>query len=352
MKIGYGARVAGSVFLSVMFLSFGGCGYKNDPVPPESVVPKAVEDLRYVIDESGVTLTWSYPVKTIKGSEIKDISAFDIYRAVVPLDDYCENCPIPFGEPVEIPGGVTSMEGKRRGAEYKTSLLRSGHKYFFKLRSKTSWWASSADSNVVSFVWHIPVKAPEGLNAVPADTRITLTWSPVTELVNGDAAEGKVSYQVMRSQGGKEFELVSGLVGATRFVDTRVINGKKYFYKVQSQLDYKGNEVAGGVSDIVTVSPIDQTPPPIPSGVKAVQAGSDIKVFWNQVSDPEVAAYKVYRRTADQKKAEFIAEVKVPYTLFVDKNVPENQRVYYSVTAVDGANPPNESDTSREATVR
>ena len=61
MKIGYGARVAGSVFLSVMFLSFGGCGYKNDPVPPASVVPKAIEDLRYSIDESGVSLTWSYP---------------------------------------------------------------------------------------------------------------------------------------------------------------------------------------------------------------------------------------------------------------------------------------------------
>ncbi|PIE64608.1 MAG: hypothetical protein CSA26_07665 [Desulfobacterales bacterium] len=351
MKIGYGARIAGLFFLFTSLLT-AGCGYKNDPVPPESVVPKAIEDLRYALDESGVRLTWSYPVKTIKNDELMEISSFDVYRAVISLDDYCADCPIPFGEPVEVPGGITSVEGKERVAEYQTSLLRPRHKYFFKVRSRNSWWADSADSNIVSFVWNIPAQPPTGLTAQAADSRITLNWQPVTKLIDNRDIDGSISYQVMRSTGGKEFEVTGNPVNQTRFVDSLVVNGQNYFYKVQSLLDFKGHMIAGGVSDVVTASPIDQTPPPIPSGVKAVQSGTDIKVFWDPSGDTEVAGYRVYRRMATEKKAQLVAEVMIPVTLFVDKNVPKDVKVYYSVTAFDQMQPANESEPSREATIR
>lgn len=352
MNIGFGARVAGSVFLLTALLTTGGCGYKSDPVPPESVVPKAIDDLRHSEDESGVRLTWSYPVSTIKGTDIMDISSFDVYRAVVPLSDVCSTCPIPFGEPVELPGGVTSEEGKRRKAEYRTSLLRSGHQYYFKVRSRTSWWADSVDSNIVSFLWHIPANAPEGFQATPDDSRISLTWQPVTKLIDGSEADSRINYQVYRSQGGKEFEPLSESLSQASFSDTKVINGQKYFYKVQSQLIYEGNIVNGGMSEVATASPVDRTPPPPPSGVRAVHTGSAIKVFWDASSDPGVAGYRVYRRSADKKKPELIGEVKAAFTLFVDNEVPEGTRVYYSLTAFDQATPVNESDFSREATIR
>jgi len=352
MKIGFSARVAGSVFLLAAVLTVGGCGYKSDPVPPESVVPRAIDDLRYSIDESGVRLTWSYPVKTIKGSEIVDISSFDIYRAVVPLSDICSTCPIPFGEPIEIPGGVTSEGGKRRVAEYRTALLRSGHKYFFKVRSRTSWWADSIDSNIVSFLWHIPAVAPEELTLVEDDSRISLSWKPVTTLIDGSTAESAITYQVLRSQGGKDFETIGSSVADPKFIDSRVINGQKYFYKVQSQLIVESNLVDGGVSEVVSGSPIDKTPPPPPSGLRAVHTGSAIKIFWDPSSDTAVAGYRVYRRSADKKKPELIGEVKPEFTLFVDNQPPKDTRVFYSITAIDGSTPANESDFSREATIR
>ncbi|MEE4166442.1 MAG: hypothetical protein V2I35_10610 [Desulfocapsaceae bacterium] len=352
MKIGYGARAAGAVILLTALLTAGGCGYKSDPVPPESVVPRAIDDLRYSIDESGVRLTWSYPVKTIKGTEIVDISSFDIYRAVVPLSDICKTCPIPFGEAIEIPGGITSEEGRRRAAEYRTSLLRSGHKYFFKVRSRTSWWADSADSNIVSFLWHIPAAAPEDVTAAADDSRISLSWKPVASLIDGSAVEGEITYQILRSQGGKEFEVLQSSVPQSSFVDKQVINGQKYFYKVQSQLSFEGNLVDGGVSEVVTSSPIDRTPPPPPSGVRAVHTGSEIKVFWDPSSDSAVAGYRVYRRPADKKTPEQIGEVQAAFTLFVDNDPPAGVRVFYSVTAFDQSEAANESDFSREATIR
>ncbi|MBE0585548.1 MAG: hypothetical protein IH612_17545, partial [Desulfofustis sp.] len=250
MKIGNGVRAAGSVFLLALLLTSGGCGYKTDPVPPASVVPTAIDDLRYTIDEAGVKLTWTYPAETVKGSDLMDISAFDLYRAVIPLSDLCESCPIPFGEPLEIPGGVTTDANKKRVAEYRTSLLRSGHKYFFKVRSRTSWWADSGDSNIVSFVWHVPASAPSGVTIEPADSLITLGWQPVTSLIDGRAVDGAVSYQVFRSEGGKDFKAAGDPVTGGSFTDDQVVNGQKYFYKVQSLLSYQGNLVNGGVSDV------------------------------------------------------------------------------------------------------
>ena len=56
--------------MGASLLVVGGCGYKDHPVPPATVVPEAIADLRYETDEKGVTLTWSYPMETIRGTEI------------------------------------------------------------------------------------------------------------------------------------------------------------------------------------------------------------------------------------------------------------------------------------------
>jgi uncharacterized protein len=351
MRSGYCVRCAGTIFLLATVLVAAGCGFKTDPVPPASIVPVPIDDLRYAIDDKGVELSWTYPVKTIRGSDLVDISAFDVYRAVVALDEVCDTCPIPFGEPLEIPGGETVEAKKPKTAVYQTSLLRPGHKYFFKVRSRNSWWAASDDSNIVSFVWAVPLVAPAGLSAEVGDSRISLSWQPVATLVDGRAAEGDVSYQLFRSDEGKQFEPLGEASAQTSFSDSRVVNGRNYFYRVQSLLNYQGHVVNGGVSETISAAPIDQTPPPPPSGVAAVQTDDGVKIVW-EPADEEVAGYRVYRRTADQSRPELIGEVAAPYSLYVDTKPPADTRSYYSVTAIDQATPANESDLSREATTR
>lgn len=353
MNIMSGVRVAG-FFLVAGSLTLGGCGYKNQPVPPDSVVPVAVNDLRYAIDESGLTLNWTFPTKNVAGNDLTDVQSFELYRAVVPMEDYCGSCPIPFGEPIAIDGGLTSDSEKgTRQATYKSALLRSGHKYFFKVRSRISWWADSADSNIVSFVWHVPAKAPAELMVDAQDSLISLSWMPVTTMVDGkDLGDIDIRYQILRSENGKDFSPVGELVAENSFKDTRVMNGKSYSYKVQSFMLIDEENVEGGVSDAVTGSPVDMTPPVVVAGVTAIASDDDIKVIWNPSSDEDVAAYRIYRRLADQNKPEMIGEVKAIYTIFVDDNVPAGQRAYYSVTAVDNSSKANESILSREATVR
>jgi hypothetical protein len=343
-------RVMGAFFFGALFLSAAGCGFKNKPLPPESVVPQAIDDLRYTVNDKGIQLTWSYPVKTIKGSVLEDISSFQLFRAEIPLEDYCGSCPIPFTEPVTV-GGGSPLDGQtRRKVSYDSNLLRSGHKYFFKVRSRTSWFADSADSNVITLVWFDPAAATGKVTAIPGDRQVSLAWQPVTLKTAGK--DLLVKYQVLRSLDGKDFTKTGDPLVATSYLDRQVSNGQKYFYSVQTMTEYKNELAQGGVSKEVATTPIDLTPPVPPTGVSAVRTEVGIKVFWDRNDDADLAGYRVYRRVADQDEYQMLGNVDPTHTLYVDSKASESVRYYYTVTALDGATPANESRKSKEATIR
>jgi fibronectin type 3 domain-containing protein len=337
--------------LGAALLLSGGCGYKNPPVPPESVVPKAIEDLRYTTQEDGVRLTWSYPLETISGKDVQEISSFDLYRAEIALDDYCATCPVPYTDPIEVNGGVTVVEGAQRKATYDHGMLRSGHKYFFKVQARTSWWASSADSNVVTFVWHTFAAAPTALTASANDSYVSLSWQPVTTLRDGSPVGAPVRYQVLRSTSGSEFTPIGSTVTDTGFKDRQVKNGEEYRYQVQSQTLFGDDIVAGGASETVTASPLDTTPPPVPTGVMAIQTGSGIRVIWDSSMDDDISGYRVYRRTAGSDYT-LLGNASPSTTTYMDKTAKADATYYYAVTALDNIVPPNESSRSKDATLR
>lgn len=346
-----GACFAGTMILGTALLFTGGCGYKNLPVPPDTVVPKAINDLRYTTGDDGVELTWTYPVETISGDNIIAISSFDLYRAEIAVDDYCSTCPVPFGEPLEVPGGLSQEEGQRRAATYKAGLLKDNHKYFFKVQARNNWWASGADSNIITFVWQQPAVAPTGFEATSAGNTIRLGWQPVTKLKDGSPAKADVVYQLYKSAGEEEFAAWGRASSDTNRVDDEVEKGTAYRYKVQSMTRIGKDTFEGGMSGIVTASVLDTTAPSVPASVKAIQTAGGVKVIWESVRGDDVAGYNVYRKGA-AKGYEKIGTVKVPYTIFEDTSAKEGAAYSYSVTAFDTANPPNESKKSGEAKIR
>jgi len=252
---------------------------------------------------------------------------------------------------VQIPGGEVGVDGKRQ-ATYETALLRSGHKYFFKVRSRTSWWAASADSNIVSFVWHIPAKAPIGVRASASDSRVDLSWQPVTLLIDGEPMDAPLRYQVLRSGDSLPFIPLGEPVSETSFADQGVANGKTYQYKVQSVVMVEDNPVGGGISEPVSATPVDLTAPAPVVGVTAVQTANGIKIFWDKSPEADVQGYRVYRRGENESEASLIGEVQAVYTIYEDVTVPAEGSFYYSVTAFDKMEQPNESERSREAGIR
>ena len=336
--------------LVLMIFGVAGCGYKTMPIPPEEIVPKAITDLRYELDEKGVTLNWTYPEETVKGETLSDITSFKLYRAVVAADKYCENCPIPFGEPILVEGGAVAA-GQARTAVYSATLLRPGHLFFFKVRSGAGWWAESADSNVVSFMWDLPPASSQNLDATVADRKVMLHWSPVTAHMDGTTITETVKYQVFRSSGGGVFSSVGGLQSGLEYVDDQVVNGRKYQYKVQTVTMYEKGQVGGGLSPVFAVIPVGETVLPVPTGVQGVRTANGVKIIWDRV-EADLKGYRVYRRLPNESKPVIVGEVNVPATIFNDTSMPESDDWFYSVSSIDRVQPANESKLSAEVKVR
>ena len=352
MRFLRGAGFAGTVILGATVLVSGGCGYKNLPVPPESVVPKPIEDLRYTKGEDSVELSWTYPEETVNGRNIMAISSFELYRAEVPADDYCATCPIPYAQPISIEGGVTQEEGVLRIASYQSGLLRPGYKYFFKVQARTNWWATSDDSNVITFVWEEPVAAPVGIKTITNESGVVINWQPVTTYADGSPLSDDVMYQVYRSTDGGGFAKYKGPIATTSIIDDEMEKGVDYSYQVQSLLRVGGDYVVGGMSDVTSAAAFDSIAPAVPDSVKAIGTGTGVKVIWNKVGDEDLAGYNVYRKKGGESSYKKVGTVEVPYTIFMDSSVSEDEEVSYVVTAFDDSTPANESKQSKEATIR
>lgn len=341
----------GLIFLLVLVLSvMSGCGYKTRPVPPENIVPKAITDLNYELTEKGLTLTWTFPQETVLGEPLERIDEFALFRAVIPAEDYCADCPIPFGEPVMLEGGAVAP-GKPRTGLYRTTLLRPGHLYFFKIRAKAGWWAESADSNIVSFLWDIPPAAPGTLRGRVGDGQVTLSWPAVDEHIDGTPIRQQVRYRILRRSGGGSFVPLGKLVEGMDFTDTGVVNGRQYQYKVQAVIMYDRGQVAGGVSPVVEVVPVDKTPPPVPKGVQGIRTARGVKIVWEPVVG-DLKGYRIYRRLPGDSEPEMIGEVLAPVTLYEDTSMPEAAVWMYSVSSFDRSRRANESKRSPEVEVR
>ncbi|HIJ89544.1 MAG: fibronectin type III domain-containing protein [Desulfobulbaceae bacterium] len=331
-----------------LMTGLSGCGKKTRPVPPDTVMPAPITDLNYHLDEKGVALSWSYPRQTVQGERLPyRIEKFELLRAVIPVKDYCPDCPIPFGAPIEI----TAESGDKGRVFYQETLLRPNHRYVYRVRSKAGWFVSSDDSNTVSVVWDTPLLAPMNFRVEGGDRSITLYWQPPPGLLDGTLVSDPIRYQVFRSTDGELFtempgELIDGLI----YADKGLRNSKNYWYKVRAMRLHAGTVAAGMSSPALGALPRDLMPPAPPQKVRAVATAEGVKIIWEMVAEPDLAGYRIYRRAGQGSTPELIGEVGGAGLSFLDAKPPRGRGVwYYSVTAFDQARPANESTHSMES---
>jgi len=324
-------------------LLFAGCGRKTPPVPPETVLPTPVSDLRYRLDEQGVTLTWSAPRRTVQGEGLAAIDGFELLRAVEKVADHCDGCPIPFGSPIKISGDNVAPGDQ---VHYTEAVLRPGYRYSYKVRTKLGWYYASAASNIVSFTWNTLLRPVTEVTAEAGDSRISLHWQPPATRIDGSPLDKPLRYQVFRSIAGAELEPLGTPTTATTLEDYEVENGKRYFYKVQALCD----DAVGMMSEAAAARPRDLTPPAPPRNVTAVSTAQGVKVLWSGVEERDLAGYRIYRRSGGESKPQLVGTTSAAGLFFLDtKPTGESDRWYYSVTAYDHAEPANESPFSAEA---
>lgn len=96
----------------------------------------------------------------------------------------------------------------------------------------------------------------------------------------------------------------------------------------------------------VCLKPIDTFPPPVPARLVALETPAGIMISWSESDARDLQGFFVYR--ADKRRGPFELLTKEPIRLpsHTDSDLSPGQTYFYAVSAVDSAEPPNESERS------
>jgi len=169
------------------------------------------------------------------------------------------------------------------------------------------------------------------------------------EAARTEAAAGGRRYNIYRASPGEpepEAPLNDTPLSETEFLDGSVVVGERYVYTVRVLLAEGMPLRESASSQPVGLVAEDRFAPSAPGGLVVVQEGSAVRLFWDPGAERDLGGYRVYRRTADGPWVRIVERVEQP--TYVDGEVEVGTTYTYAVTAIDRAEPPNESERSRE----
>lgn len=96
----------------------------------------------------------------------------------------------------------------------------------------------------------------------------------------------------------------------------------------------------------VCLNPIDTFPPSVPARLVALETPAGIIISWSVSDARDLQGFFVYR--ADKRRGAFELLTKEPIRLpsYTDSDLRPGETHFYAVSAVDSAEPPNESERS------
>jgi len=354
-----GAR--GALLLLLAASALVACGKKGPPVAPEQRVPAGPTGLRGAVDEQSIVVGWTGPGTRVDGSRLRAIALYKLYRReeadggapksamlssgrVVGYDEIAVIRP-DSPAPASVQGSSVTWVDRR--------ALSVGRRYVYVVTAEDTLGRSSGPSERLVVPYLAAPKAPRALRASPGDRRISLTWQPPAEMMDGSPAPGDLRYLVLRGAGaeGALAPITPQPLAGTSFTDTGVENDTDYRYAVRAVRVDPAVSASGETSAAVVAAAAGTTPPAAPAGLVAVPSAGAVRLAWNPSASPDVAIYAVYRagETGDFIR---IATTLAGATVYLDRDVRAGATYRYAVTALDKARRPNESPRSNMVSVR
>ncbi len=238
------------IFLLVVF-SLVACGKRGPLVPPESLVPAAIKDLKVDQKGSRFLVCWSPPAKMESGGKLAGIAGFRVFRReVLPPDQDCEDCPTAY-HLLRTVDPEYLQDVQRAGSHYcfYDSEVKTGDTYQYKVFTVDADGVSSRDSNKVRRM-KIASQPPPNLSALSIPTGVVLQWDPV-RVAPGSTLQG---YAVYREQEGGVmplFPTASLPADSNSYEDKQMEHGVKYVYGVRSVVRTGSDTAESELSNLV-----------------------------------------------------------------------------------------------------
>jgi fibronectin type 3 domain-containing protein len=356
MRLAAGRGLAAGLACLLMAVAVGGgCGKRGAPVAPERRLPAAASALTAAVEGPTVTLTWVNPDRRVDGSALRDLETIRVFRRGEEPGATIKPAMLSRGR-VAGYDQIASIRGDGPTAAVGTRFtdradLAFGQRYVYVVTAVDARGRSSAPSPRAALVFLAAPRPPRDLKAEPGDRQVRLSWNAPEAFLDGQPPVEPLRYVVLRAAGdGPLAGITAEPIAATTFTDTGVANDADYRYAVAAVRVEPAGEARGEASAPVAASPARATAPSAPTGLVVIPAPRSMRLAWDEVRDPEVAAYAIYRAEGPGALAR-IGTTPAGTTVFVDGDVQPGRAYRYAVTAVDRARRPNESPPSSEVTV-
>ena len=275
-----------------------------------------------IIPPQGVTATRRGNIVTLSFTKVEpDTRGYYIYRA----NSYT-------GPLQQLSRMVLSTDSL---VQYVDTLPLTGSPevYSYAVADINTSYAVSPTGERVSVRTPGRIPIPDGVAAMQQGDNVWVTWKDQTRqaLV--------VAYQLFRSEvaeaGGKagsETMIAQLPPEQNSYLDTTVIEGKRYRYSVRCRGLEEGDE--GGMSQWASIYLPDPLPL-APTQVMAIAAENKILLRWEAPADPSVAKINIYRAKAGET-AQKIVSLPVSVKTYEDATAQKGVTYYYYLAAENG----------------
>jgi hypothetical protein len=315
------------IFLALPVVLMAGCGYEGSPLPPLANVPGRIAGLTCTQRGARLLIQFSPPQLTTEGLPIKPPLELDV--RIGPDTEPAEEGAWAAGA-TKLPRGTVT----NGAANYEAPVdAWVGQKVMVGVRAIGSNGKSSGWSFGATPIVPVP-QTPSVVRAENTAEGIRLSWTGPES-----------AFRIFRRTGNNPLDPVADVLRPP-WTDTATQSGQQYTYAVRAivklpEASGAGREAESELSAEVSLTPKDEFPPAVPSGLRAAAAPRSIELSWSANAEADLAVYRVYRGVAGEPMRR-IAEVGVP--AYSDTNVEPAKTYRYEISAVDRSD--NESNRS------
>jgi hypothetical protein len=337
-------RLALLALLTLLTVLADGCGKKMPPTPPDSLVPGQVRNFSVQQDGQALLLQWLLPRVNVDNQPLTDIAGFQILRSREGLYSTA-GCPPELFPLAKIDLAYPRV-GKVQGEQvsYRDENLEPGYRYYYQIMGYDRGDHLGLATPCLSHVWEVLPQPPATLTAEAGDRQVNLAWAPVTLLANGQPAPGAITYNVYRAANGGGFAVVNkSPVSEAKFQDIALTNEVTYRYLVRAVRRVGNGSLESADSQVQTTKPQDLTPPAPVLNLVAVPTAQGIELRWEPGREPDLAGYRVYRRSLAEPQFRLLTPRLDNQPYYVDRETTKGVTYYYYVTTVDNSPRANQS---------
>lgn len=345
------ARVSLPAVVCALLVTAVGCGMVAAPQPPSLKLPQPVSNLTAQRVGRQVILRWTMPKRATDKVLLQGKQKAEICRRQAS------------GPCVNVGSLKLAPEAEVSYIDKLPAALTSGPLrpliYTVELENASSRGAGPSNPAVTAAGQAPPQIANLGAHAEP--NGIVLSWTATGTnqtiriqrvLVSNQNAQPKQAQALLAGKQTIPAQQTLEFTGPDqgRVLDPNAALDHIYTYTLQriekTTLDGQTVEISSAPSVSMTVNARDLFPPATPTGLEAVAdpEGHAIDLSWQPDTEPDLAGYRIYRRTANSAATRIGAVAAAPF--FRDTTAQPGRSYQYSVTAVDRDG--NESPRSAE----